>query len=160
MPIKNLDLFHYILSLCNSVLIFLCIATHTGLCFQNSEFNILVKIGHSPSFLFSDSKLKSLKFIQKVNSPVIPEPVIFCWYLNGRFGDVLHDLTFTTLTLGILVITILTVTISFTIPKPLCEHYIMGPFFLILQSLIIPYLQPHQLPVSKSILLLTIMFYQ
>ena len=72
----------------------------------------------------------------------------------------LHDLTFTTLTLGILVITILTVTISFTIPKPLCEHYIMGPFFLILQSLLIPYLQPHQLPVSKSILLLTIMFSQ
>ena len=72
----------------------------------------------------------------------------------------LHDLTFTTLTLGILVITILTVTISFTIPKPLCEHYIMGPFFLILQSLLIPYLQPHQLPVSTSILLLTIMFSQ
>ena len=47
------------------------------------------------------------------------------------------------------VITILTVTISFTIPKLLCEHYIMGPFFLILQSLLIPYLQPHQLPVSK-----------
>ena len=73
----------------------------------------------------------------------------------------LHDLTFTTLTLGILVITILNVTISFTIPKPLCEHYIMGPFFLIFQSLLIPYLQPHQLPVSKSIFFLfTIMFSQ
>ena len=71
-----------------------------------------------------------------------------------------HDLTFTTLTLGILVITLLTVRISFTIPKPLCEHYIMGPLFLMLQSLLIPYLQPHQLPVSKSILLLTIMFSQ
>ena len=70
----------------------------------------------------------------------------------------LHDLTFTTLTLGILVITILTVTISFTIPKPLCEHYIMGPLFLILQSLLIPYLQPHQLPVSKSILLIITFF--
>ena len=72
----------------------------------------------------------------------------------------LHDLTFTTLILGIFVITILNVTISFTIHKPLCEHYIMGPFFLILQSLLIPYLQSHQLPVSKSILLLTIMFSQ
>ena len=30
--------------------VFLSIATHTGLGFQNSEFNILVKIGHSPSF--------------------------------------------------------------------------------------------------------------
>ena len=72
----------------------------------------------------------------------------------------LHDLTFTTLTLGILVITILNFTINFTIPKPLCEHYIMGPLFLILQSLLIPYLQPHQLPLSKSILLLTITFSQ
>ena len=93
-----------------------------------------------------------------MNSPVIPEPVIFCWYLNGFLEtSCLHDLTFITLTLGILVITIPTFTIRFTIPKPLCEHYIMGPFFLILQSLLIPYLQPHQLPVSKSILL-TIMF--
>ena len=57
--------------------------------------------------------------------------------MNFLETSCLHDLTFTTLTLGILVITILTVTISFTIPKPLCEHYIMGPFFLILQSLLI-----------------------
>ena len=158
---KSLDLFHYIL-------VFVILFWFSSLL---QPIQVLVSKILTSIYLWKLAILPHFNF-QTPNSEVWSSfrrwiLLLFqsLWFSVGILmafleTSCLQDLTFTTLTIGILVRTILTVMISFTTPKPLCEHYIMGPLFLMLQSLLIPYLQPRQLPVSKSILLLTITFSQ